>query len=51
MPVVVGGGTRLLPDGLQLELELVDQHRFTDGTVHLLYAVENRGAETDGGRG
>ena len=51
VPVVVGGGTRLLPDGLQLELELVDQHRFTDGTVHLLYAVENRGAETDGGRG
>ncbi|MET4583147.1 dihydrofolate reductase [Conyzicola nivalis] len=41
VPVVVGGGTRLLPDGLHLELELVDQHRFTDGTVHLLYAVEN----------
>jgi dihydrofolate reductase len=39
-PVVVGGGTRLLPDGLHLELELVDQHRFTDGTVYLLYAVE-----------
>ena len=40
-PVVVGGGTRLLPDGLQLELELVDQHRFTNGTVYLLYAVKN----------
>jgi dihydrofolate reductase len=39
-PVVVGGGTRLLPDGLQLELELVDQHRFTNGTVYLLYAVK-----------
>jgi len=41
VPVAVGGGTRLLPDGLRLGLELVDQHRFTDGTVHLLYAVDN----------
>jgi dihydrofolate reductase len=38
-PVVVGGGTRLLPDGLQLDLQLVDEHRFTNGTVYLLYAV------------
>ena len=40
-PVVVGGGTRLLPEGLQLDLQLVDQHRFTSGTVYLLYAVKS----------
>ena len=40
-PVVVGGGTRLLPEGLQLDLQLVDQHRFTNGTVYLLYAVKS----------
>ena len=39
VPFVVGGGTRLLPEGLQLELELVDEQRFTNGTVYLLYAV------------
>jgi riboflavin biosynthesis pyrimidine reductase len=36
-PVVVGGGTRSLPDDLYLELELVDQHRFRNGVVHLRY--------------
>jgi dihydrofolate reductase len=35
MPVVVGGGTRALPDGVRLDLELVDEHRFSSGVVHL----------------
>jgi dihydrofolate reductase len=38
-PVVVGGGTPFFPDGLQLDLELVDQRRFGNGVVHLAYRV------------
>jgi dihydrofolate reductase len=36
-PIVVGGGTRALPDHLRLELELVDERRFAGGVVHLHY--------------
>jgi dihydrofolate reductase len=36
-PVVVGGGTAWLPDGLRLRLELLDEHRFGNGAVHLHY--------------
>ena len=36
-PVVVGGGTRALPDGLRLGLELVGERRFDSGVVHLHY--------------
>jgi dihydrofolate reductase len=36
-PIVVGGGTRALPDGVRLELELVDERRFASGFVHLHY--------------
>jgi dihydrofolate reductase len=38
-PVVVGGGTRALPDGVRFDLELIDQHRFESGFVYLRYAV------------
>lgn len=38
-PVVVGGGKRALPDDLRLDLELLDEHRFTGGFVHLHYRV------------
>ena len=34
-PVVVGGGLRALPGDVRLDLELVDQHRFANGVVHL----------------
>lgn len=37
VPVVVGGGTRFLPDGVRLDLELVGQRRFDSGAVHLRY--------------
>jgi dihydrofolate reductase len=37
VPIVVGGGTRSLPDGVRLELELLDERRFGNGTVHLHY--------------
>ena len=36
-PILVGGGTRSLPDGIRLELELVDERRFGNGTVYLRY--------------
>jgi dihydrofolate reductase len=38
-PVVVGGGTRALPGDLRLDLELVDERRFTAGVVYLHHAV------------
>jgi dihydrofolate reductase len=34
-PVVVGGGTRALPDGVRLDLDLVAERRFAGGVVHL----------------
>ena len=36
-PVLVGGGKPALPDGVHLELELLDERRFGNGTVHLHY--------------
>jgi len=37
-PISVGAGKRALPDDLRLELELLDEHRFASGVVHLHYA-------------
>lgn len=39
-PVVVGGGTPALPDGLRVGLELLDEHRFGNGVVHLHYRLQ-----------
>ncbi len=36
-PVVVGGGTRALPNDARVQLELFDHHRFGNGVVHLRY--------------
>ena len=36
-PVVVGGGKRFLPDGVRLDLRLVEQHRFASGVVFRRY--------------
>ena len=38
-PVVVGGGKRALPDGVRLDLELLDERRFASGVVYLRYAT------------
>ena len=38
-PIVVGGGKRALPDDVRVQLELLDEHRFRGGVVHLHYAV------------
>jgi dihydrofolate reductase len=39
VPVLVGGGTRWLPDGIRLRLDLLDEHRFASGMVYLRYSV------------
>jgi dihydrofolate reductase len=38
-PVVVGGGTRFLPEKVRLDLALADEHRFDNGVVFLEYRV------------
>jgi dihydrofolate reductase len=38
-PVVVGGGTRALPDDARSDLELLDVDWFASGVVHLHYRV------------
>lgn len=40
-PVMVGGGTRALPDGASTSLELLGQRTFSNGVVHVHYRVEN----------
>lgn len=37
VPVVVGGGKRMLPEGVRLDLELMDERRFAGGFVYLRY--------------
>ena len=41
-PVVVGGGTPWLPDGLRLRLRLLHEQRFAGDMIHLRYAVGPR---------
>jgi dihydrofolate reductase len=36
-PVVVGGGNPSLPNNVRVKLELLDEHRFGNGVVHLHY--------------
>jgi len=38
-PVIVGGGTRFLPDGISLALDLLEERRFGNGMVFVRYAV------------
>lgn len=37
LPVIVGAGIHSLPDDQRLNLDLLDEHRFANGTVHLHY--------------
>jgi len=41
-PVVVGGGRQALPDDVRLNLELLDERRFTSGVVHLHYRTTSK---------
>lgn len=36
-PVIVGAGTKMLPDNMKLELRLLDEKRFGNGFVYLRY--------------
>jgi dihydrofolate reductase len=38
-PVVVGGGKRFFPDGVRLDLELLEERRFGSGVLILRYGV------------
>jgi riboflavin biosynthesis pyrimidine reductase len=38
-PVIVGGGTRALPDDVRVGLELMDERRFASGMAYLHYRV------------
>ena len=40
-PIIVGGGKPSLPDGVRLQLELVDERRFGNGTVYLHYSTRS----------
>jgi dihydrofolate reductase len=40
VPVAVGGGTRFFPEGVHLDLELVDERRFGNGAVYLSYRTK-----------
>jgi dihydrofolate reductase len=41
-PVVVGGGNPALPSKVHLQLELLDEHPFGNGVVHLHYRIRPR---------
>ena len=41
-PVVVGGGNPALPSNVRLDLDLLDEHRFGNGVVHLHYRIRPR---------
>lgn len=38
-PIILGGGKKALPNNLRMKLELINEHRFESGTVHLHYRV------------
>ena len=39
-PIVVGGGTKALPDEVRVELELLAERRFDNGVVYLRYGTK-----------
>jgi len=40
-PVMVGGGKKALPDDVLIDLELLNERRFRNGTVYLQYGIES----------
>ena len=40
LPVVVGGGKSAIPNNLRMNLELLEEHRFGNGTVYLRYRIK-----------
>jgi dihydrofolate reductase len=43
-PIVVGGGSQALPDGVRVPLELVAERRFANGVVYVSYAASGSGS-------
>ncbi|MCW4458994.1 dihydrofolate reductase family protein [Microbacterium sp. MPKO10] len=43
-PILVGGGHRLFPEGIHRPLELINEHQFSNGMVHLHYRVKREAA-------
>jgi len=41
VPIIVGGGKRWLPDGVRVELELLDERRFPNGSVLIRYTARS----------
>jgi dihydrofolate reductase len=41
IPFIVGGGKQALPNNIRLGLELLEEHRFGNGTVYLRYRVKS----------
>lgn len=39
-PIVVGGGNPALPNDVRTELELLDEHRFSNGVIFVRYGVQ-----------
>ncbi len=39
LPIIVGGGKPALPDNVRLELELLEERRFSNGIVYIRYQV------------
>jgi dihydrofolate reductase len=44
IPILVGGGKSALPDNLRMELELLEERRFHNGTVYLRYRTRQPSA-------
>jgi dihydrofolate reductase len=40
-PVLVGGGKKAFPDDVLIDLELLNERRFRNGTVYLQYGIES----------
>ena len=38
-PMILGGGKPALPAGVRTDLELLDEHRFSNGVVQLRYRL------------
>lgn len=41
-PILVGGGTRALPDHTRVKLELIEERRFGSGVVYLHYRIMSK---------
>lgn len=40
-PLLIGGGKRFFPEGVQLNLELIEERRFKNGVAVLRYGIRN----------